>query len=221
MLGRTNVSLPVCHSRTAPPCREFEQCIELITQRSSARSARCGNSELIQSPLSPCWRNSNGEPTRLPMRLGNDTTRGRFSGGKRTAAVARQERLGIERIQVRRAAEHEQHDHPLHPRRESAAAAARAGSPPPATLRPAAPPGPAPPNPRPVCASHCRARQPGVRDVDSSQSSVIDRLPTDFDIRSIDVDKLVGRQEARQSPCQARRARRSAALAGRATPPTR
>ncbi len=40
MLGRTNVSLPVCHSSTAPPCREFEQCIELITHRSSARSSQ-------------------------------------------------------------------------------------------------------------------------------------------------------------------------------------
>ena len=35
MLGRTNVSLPVCSSSRAPPCREFEPCIELIMQRSS------------------------------------------------------------------------------------------------------------------------------------------------------------------------------------------
>ena len=30
--------------------------------------------------LSPCWRNSNGEPTRFPILFGNDRTRGRFSG---------------------------------------------------------------------------------------------------------------------------------------------
>ena len=76
-----NVSLPVCHSRTAPPCRELEQCIELITHKSSARAARCGNNELIGRPLSPCWWNSKAEPTRLPIRSGNETTLGRFSEG--------------------------------------------------------------------------------------------------------------------------------------------
>ena len=47
------------------------------------------------------------------MRLGNGTTRGRCSRRQRTTGVARQQRLGIERIQMRRVTEHERHDDAL------------------------------------------------------------------------------------------------------------
>src|SRR4051812_4821631 len=61
MLGLTNVSLPVCNSSNAPPCLEFEPCIELITQRSSTQPAMFGNNSLTGMPLEPCCANLNGE----------------------------------------------------------------------------------------------------------------------------------------------------------------
>ena len=39
MLGRIKVSLPVCSSRSAPPCREFEPFIERMMHRSSTHAA--------------------------------------------------------------------------------------------------------------------------------------------------------------------------------------
>ena len=44
MLGRTNVSLPVCSSSSAPPCREFEPCMPLRMHMSS-------------TPYPPWWSN--------------------------------------------------------------------------------------------------------------------------------------------------------------------
>src|SRR4051794_41053009 len=78
MLGRTKVSLPVCTSRSAPPCRELEPHIELMTQRSSTQAPRCGNSSLTGMPLCPYGRNSQGDFNRLPVGL--ETMRG-FANG--------------------------------------------------------------------------------------------------------------------------------------------
>src|SRR4051794_22444909 len=53
MLGRTNVSEPVCSSSSAPPCRELEANMELITHRSSMHAPTCGNNSLTSMPLRP------------------------------------------------------------------------------------------------------------------------------------------------------------------------
>ena len=74
------VSLPVCHSSTAPPWRGFEQCIERMIVRSSTMPAICGKISLTQAPLSPCRLNAKGEPMRLPPRRGNETTLGPAKG---------------------------------------------------------------------------------------------------------------------------------------------
>src|SRR3954454_21132088 len=78
MLGRTNVSDPVCSSSSAPPCREFEPCIDLMKHRSSAHPARCGNNSDTHAPLCPYRLKANGDLSRFPVAL--DTTRG-FGNG--------------------------------------------------------------------------------------------------------------------------------------------
>src|SRR5215470_14820246 len=78
MLGRTNVSLPVCSSSSAPPCREFEPYIELMMQRSSTHLATCGNSSLTQAPDWPYCLNDQGDFSRLPVC--DEKTRGLAKG---------------------------------------------------------------------------------------------------------------------------------------------
>ena len=135
------------------------------------------------------------------MRLGNDTHPGPLLRRQRTAAVARQQRLGIERIQMRRAAEHEQHDDPLHlrgvkcgglrrqridsPPRDSSASSADSAS---------------RPKPAPSCEPAIAAATAGAR---RDEQQVIKRhrpAPAIHRIPSIDINKFVGRQ---QSPAKA------------------
>src|SRR3954454_4009299 len=78
MLGRTNVSDPVCSSSSAPPCREFDPCIDLMKHRSSTTVLRCGNSSDTVAPLCPYRLNAHGEASRLPV--SPDTTRGLGNG---------------------------------------------------------------------------------------------------------------------------------------------
>src|SRR4029077_4331133 len=78
MLGRTNVSLPVCSSSSAPPCREFEPHIDLIKQMSSTWRDNSGNKSLTHMPLCPCCLNSHGDLRRLKVSL--ETTFGRLNG---------------------------------------------------------------------------------------------------------------------------------------------
>src|SRR4029077_17019844 len=78
MLGRTNVSLPVCSSKSAPPCREFDPHIDLMKQMSSTCCDNSGNSSLTHMPLCPCCLNSQGDLSRLKVSL--ETTFGRLKG---------------------------------------------------------------------------------------------------------------------------------------------
>src|SRR4051812_45453197 len=87
MLGRTNVSEPVCSSSRAPPCREFDPCIDLMKHRSSTMADRCGNNSDTVAPLCPYRLNFHGEASRLPVSL--DTTRGLGNGsGLPSSAVS-------------------------------------------------------------------------------------------------------------------------------------
>ena len=95
-----------------------------MMQRSSTHRATCGNSSLTAIPLSPyCW-NFQGEPSSFPVSA--NWTRG-FANGKRLAVVALEQRLVVERIDVRRPPLHEQEDDPLGPGGEVRRARARAG----------------------------------------------------------------------------------------------
>ena len=114
MLGRTKVSEPVWSSSSAPPCRELEPCIELMTQRSSTHFATSGNSSLTQAAALPVLlelpgRLAAGCRSRLETTFGSRER-------QRLAVVALEQRLVIEGIHLRRAAVHEQEDHALGPR---------------------------------------------------------------------------------------------------------
>ena len=78
MLGRTNVSDPVCSSRSAPPCREFEPCMDLMKHKSSTPFATFGNSSETHAPLCPCCLKANGDLSKFPVAL--ETTRGLANG---------------------------------------------------------------------------------------------------------------------------------------------
>ncbi len=67
MAGRVKVSEPVCSSRSAPPCLEFEQCIEFKKQRSSVIDDILGRSSLTQAPLWPYCLKFQGDAKRLPV----------------------------------------------------------------------------------------------------------------------------------------------------------
>ena len=103
MLGRTNVSVPVCHSRTAPPCRELEQCIELITHRSSANSARCGKERADPDAALAVLAELERRADEIAHAIREREHPRAFLRRERPAAVAREQRLGIKRIEVRRA----------------------------------------------------------------------------------------------------------------------
>ena len=79
MAGRVKVSEPVCSSRSAPPCLEFEQYIECKKQRSSVIDDILGRSSLTQAPLWPYCLKFQGDAKRLPVL--DDTMRG-LSYGK-------------------------------------------------------------------------------------------------------------------------------------------
>ena len=125
MLGRTNVSEPVCSSSSAPPWREFEPCIDLMKQRSSTHFATSGNKSLTQAPLCPYCLNAQGDCSRLNVSL--ETTFGPRER-QRLAVIALQKRLVVKGVHLRRAAVHEEEDHPLRASRESAAACTAKGS---------------------------------------------------------------------------------------------
>src|SRR4051812_7477695 len=76
MDGRTNVSLPVCSSSSAPPWREFDPHIDLMKHISSTRFDNSGNNSLTHMPLPPCCLNSQGDLSRLNVSL--ETTFGRL-----------------------------------------------------------------------------------------------------------------------------------------------
>src|SRR5687767_10383244 len=78
MLGRMNVSDPVCISSSAPPCREFDPHIDLMKQMSSTFFANRGNRSLTHAPLCPYCLNAHGDCSRLNVSL--DTTFGRANG---------------------------------------------------------------------------------------------------------------------------------------------
>ncbi len=75
MLGRTNVSLPVCSSSSAPPWREFEPYMDLMKQMSSTSFATSGNRSLTHIPLWPYCLKFQGDCNRLNVSL--ETTFGR------------------------------------------------------------------------------------------------------------------------------------------------
>ena len=83
------VSVPVCHSSTAPPWRGLVQCIELTMQRSSTWPATWGNTSLTAAPDSPWRRKPKGDPPRLPWRSGNESTLGLAKGSGRPCSATR------------------------------------------------------------------------------------------------------------------------------------
>ena len=78
MLGRTNVSLPVCNSNSAPPCRELDPHMDLIKHISSTIFAVSGKRSLTHAPLCPYCLNAHGDCSKLNVSL--DTTFGRSNG---------------------------------------------------------------------------------------------------------------------------------------------
>ena len=88
--------------------------IERSTQMSSMQPATCGKSSETSMPLSPCGCAANGEGINLPVLRRPVTT----EAGGAWPAYLLQRRLGVEGIDVRRAAVHEQEDDPLRPRGE-------------------------------------------------------------------------------------------------------
>ena len=66
-------------------------------------------------PLSPCCVNFQGDLSRLPVAA--NCTRGLANGSGLPSSRVKQ-RLGVERVDVRRPALHEQEDDPLGPRRK-------------------------------------------------------------------------------------------------------
>src|SRR4051812_31413913 len=78
MLGRTKVSLPVCNSSSAPPCRELEPFSEWRKHISSAHAPTCGNSALTHAPHLPYCLNFHGEASKLPV--SPETIRGLANG---------------------------------------------------------------------------------------------------------------------------------------------
>ena len=84
-------------------------CIERITQMSSMREPMRGKISLTSMPLCPCRSNRNGDRIRLPVLR---SVR-RLPPGKRLAVILVEHRLGVEGIDLRHAAIHEQKDHAL------------------------------------------------------------------------------------------------------------
>ena len=124
MLGRTKLSLPVCSLSSAPPCAGLVPW------------TRVDHAEVVD--VAGDLREKFADPEaalavlrELPRRGEQIARRGELDAGlgegQRLAVIASEQWLGIERIDVRRPALHEQKDHPLGPRRENAAASARGG----------------------------------------------------------------------------------------------
>ena len=90
-------------------------------QRSSTHCATCGNSSLTGRPLWPYCLNFHGDFSSLP---GLGELHARLREGVRLAVVALEQRLGVERVDVRRPALHEEEDDALRPRARNAAASA-------------------------------------------------------------------------------------------------
>ena len=83
--------------------------IERMKQMSSAHSPTCGNSSLTSMPALPYFLNANGERISAPV-LRSVATR---AAGQRLAVVLVEHRLGIEAVDLRQAAVHEQEDDAL------------------------------------------------------------------------------------------------------------
>ena len=133
-------------------------------QRSSTHPARWGNTSLTAVPLSPCF----AEPERRAQQVARLARHdARLGERQRLAVVPLQERLVIERVDLRRPPVHEQENHALGPSREVARTRAPAGcadrpsrrlAPP----RPAGRPGPATRNRRRYGGGGRDATSPGI-----------------------------------------------------------
>lgn len=60
-------TLPVFICKHPDACAAVSECIDRITQMSSACFAVCGKRLLIGSPLSPCCRNGKGDFIKYPI----------------------------------------------------------------------------------------------------------------------------------------------------------
>ena len=94
-------------------------CIERTIAISSAILARCGSSSEISAPDCPYRSNSNGEPSSfgVPLMKANRSPFDELRGNV-LAVVLLQRRLGVEQIELRRRAGHEQIDDALGLRRK-------------------------------------------------------------------------------------------------------
>ena len=158
----------------------------------------------LDARTAPCFANLNGDGSRLPVFVRSSCG---ISNGSGLPLSLVEPRLGVERVDVRRPARHEQEDDPLRPRREHAA-----GGPPADRQRPAIGPAPRrPKQPRQAehaeavgepCRSACR-RLIGLSGIMAALRSDVNRR------RSISFVQSSTWQYAAQAASRRRRARRS------------
>ena len=113
-LGRTSRLSPVFISRNDGSWFGTSACIDRITQMSSMCFAVCSKISLTSMPDLPYFLNLNGDGNAAPV----CRSVLRLVGRQRLAGVLRQERLGVERVDLGRAAVGEQVDDPLRLGRE-------------------------------------------------------------------------------------------------------
>ena len=172
-----------------------------MKQRSSTHRATCGNSSLTAAPALAVL-------PELPGRAEQRPGLGELDAGLRErqglAVVALEQRLVVERVDVRRPPLHEQEDDPLGPGRRSAAGAGPAG---PRACGPTRRPAPPRPAARPGPASRTPPRIPGAsggaRDRSARVSDPRPRPPC-YRMKMNSFDARI----TWQSACQARRRRR-------------
>ena len=107
-------------------------CIDRTIAMSSTISPRCGSSSEISTPSWPYRlepvRGADHQQLRLPAGHPGDPLAVPDRGGQLLAGPLREDRLGVEQVDVRRAARHEQVDDPLRLGGEVEARAGRPGS---------------------------------------------------------------------------------------------
>ena len=116
MLGRIGCMLPLFMNKRPGSWFAVSVCIERMTQMSSISAAVCGNRSVTSMPAWPCLRCLYGEGRIFPSRRLRPLAFTKL--GHALAGVFVQRRLGVERVDVRRPAVHEQEDEVLGPRRE-------------------------------------------------------------------------------------------------------